>query len=396
MPFVLVVNPSLGVNSVKELVALAKSKPGELAYASAGVGAVHHIFCELFMSMTGIKMRHVPYRGGALAQNDVVAGHVPVYFADAGPAAALIKSGQLKALGVTTATRSSNLPDVPTLDEAGVTGYEANTWQMMVGPPQHAGADREEAQPRRWPMSCVTPEAQNYFTSLGMQPSTSTPEEAHEHIVKEAARWTAGHQRHRHQRRVGVDFAQPRRKPSMSKQLTIGLVVPFSTDKVPEEGPMMYPGVKFIPRAVGVRALTPEGYDAAWNAILPAAKQLAKEGVDAIMVIGTSLTFYRGYDAHQQLLEQLRKETGLPVSTMTEAVVDGLKPLAQSASRSPPPMPTRSTIGSPISSAGRASMCWRSRASACSASASRARSPSRTSSISAARRSRRRASPTRC
>ena len=115
VPFVLVVNPSLGVNSVKELVALAKSKPGELAFASAGVGAVHHIFCELFMTMTGIKMRHVPYRGGGLALNDVVAGHVPIYFADAGPAAPLIKSGQLKALGVTTATRSSNLPDVPTL-----------------------------------------------------------------------------------------------------------------------------------------------------------------------------------------------------------------------------------------------------------------------------------------
>ena len=134
VPFVLVVNPSLGVNSVKELVALAKSKPGELAFASAGVGAVHHIFCELFMTMTGIKMRHVPYRGGGLAMNDVVAGHVPIYFADAGPAAPLIKSGKLKALGVTTATRSSNLPDVPTLDEAGVAGYEANTWQMMVGP----------------------------------------------------------------------------------------------------------------------------------------------------------------------------------------------------------------------------------------------------------------------
>ena len=111
----------------------------------------------------------------------------------------------------------------------------------------------------------------------------------------------------------------------MTKQLTIGLVVPFATDKVPDEGPMMYPAVKFIPRAVGVRALTPEGYDAAWNGIVPAARQLAKEGVDAIMVIGTSLTFYRGYEAHQQLLEQLRKETGLPVSTMTEAVIDGLK-----------------------------------------------------------------------
>ena len=189
VPFVLVVNPSLGVNSVKELVALAKSKPGELAYASAGVGAVHHIFCELFLSMTGIKMRHVPYRGGALAQNDVVAGHVPVYFADAGPAAALIKSGQLKALGVTTATRSSNLPEVPTLDEAGVTGYEANTWQMMVGPPQMPEPIVQRLNGALASVM-VTPEAQNYFTSLGMQPRTSTPKEAHEHIVKEAARWT--------------------------------------------------------------------------------------------------------------------------------------------------------------------------------------------------------------
>jgi arylmalonate decarboxylase len=112
---------------------------------------------------------------------------------------------------------------------------------------------------------------------------------------------------------------------SMRKQLKIGLVVPFATDKVPLEGPMMYPDVTFIPRGVGVRALTPEGYDAAWNAILPAAKALAAQGVDAIMVIGTSLTFYRGYEAHQQLLEQLRKETGLPVSTMSEAVVEGLR-----------------------------------------------------------------------
>src|SRR5471030_2601529 len=112
----------------------------------------------------------------------------------------------------------------------------------------------------------------------------------------------------------------------MKKEFSIGLVVPFSTDKVPEEGPMMYPGVTFIPRGVGVRALTPEGYDAAWDGILPAAKELAKRGdLDAIMVIGTSLTFYRGYEAHQELLEQLRRETGLPVSTMTEAVVDGLK-----------------------------------------------------------------------
>ena len=111
----------------------------------------------------------------------------------------------------------------------------------------------------------------------------------------------------------------------MRKHLRIGLVVPFATDKVPVEGPLMYPDVTFIPRGVGVRALTPEGYDAAWNGIVPAARELARLGVDAIMVIGTSLTFYRGYDAHQQLLETLRRETGLPVSTMSEAVVEGLR-----------------------------------------------------------------------
>jgi len=111
----------------------------------------------------------------------------------------------------------------------------------------------------------------------------------------------------------------------MPKHLRIGLVVPFATDRVPAEGPMMYPDVTVIPKGGGVRALTPEGYDQAFEAIVPAAKELAQQNVDAIMVIGTSLTFYRGYEAHQKLLEQLRAETGLPVSTMTEAVVDGLR-----------------------------------------------------------------------
>jgi arylmalonate decarboxylase len=87
----------------------------------------------------------------------------------------------------------------------------------------------------------------------------------------------------------------------------------------------MYPGVRFIARGVGVRSLTPAGYDSAWDGILPAAEDLAKQGVDAIMVIGTSLTFYRGHDAHTELLATLRARTGLPVSTMSAAVVDGLR-----------------------------------------------------------------------
>ena len=190
VPFVLTVNPSLGVNSAMELIALAKAKPGELAFASAGIGAVHHIYAELLMHMTGIKMRHVPYRGGGQAINDVVAGHVPVYFADAGPAAPLIRDGKLRALGVTTATRTTNLPDVPTLHEAGVTGYEANTWQMFVGPP-HLPEPIVAKLNRALAEVMLTPEAQKFFIGLGMQPKTGTPAEAAEHIRVEAAKWSA-------------------------------------------------------------------------------------------------------------------------------------------------------------------------------------------------------------
>jgi arylmalonate decarboxylase len=110
----------------------------------------------------------------------------------------------------------------------------------------------------------------------------------------------------------------------MRSNLTIGLVVPTANDEIPPEGPAMYPGVRFIARSAPVQDLTPAGYDPAWNAILPAADYLVAQGVDAIMVIGTSLTFYRGPQAHAQLLEDLRSRTGLPVSTMSQSVLDGL------------------------------------------------------------------------
>ena len=111
----------------------------------------------------------------------------------------------------------------------------------------------------------------------------------------------------------------------MTRRMTIGLVVPFAEDKVPDEGLAMYPGVAFVARGVGVRALTPEGYAPAMAAIVPAAVELAAKGVAAIMVIGTSLTFYQGAVAHRRLLDDLRAATGLPVSTMSQAVVDGLR-----------------------------------------------------------------------
>jgi arylmalonate decarboxylase len=110
----------------------------------------------------------------------------------------------------------------------------------------------------------------------------------------------------------------------VNKPATIGLVVPFANDELPIECPLMYPDVRFVARGVGVRALTPEGYDPAWEGILPAADHLAAQGVDAIMVIGTSLTFYRGPQAHHRLLEDLRRRTGLPASTMSQSILDGL------------------------------------------------------------------------
>src|SRR5450830_1963446 len=109
------------------------------------------------------------------------------------------------------------------------------------------------------------------------------------------------------------------------KDVTIGLVVPYSTDDVPAEGPILYPGIRFIPRGVGVQFLTHSGYEVAMARVLPAAEDLARQGVDAIMVIGTSLTFYRGAAFNAQLIEKIRAATGLPVSTMSSAVVDGLR-----------------------------------------------------------------------
>jgi arylmalonate decarboxylase len=111
----------------------------------------------------------------------------------------------------------------------------------------------------------------------------------------------------------------------MGKDATIGVVVPFAEDRVPDEGLQMYPTMRFVPRGVGVRSLTPDGYAAAFDGIIPAAENLAARGVDAIMVIGTSLTFYRGPEAHDRLLVQLRARTGLPVSTMSAAIIEGLR-----------------------------------------------------------------------
>src|SRR5690606_3078702 len=110
-----------------------------------------------------------------------------------------------------------------------------------------------------------------------------------------------------------------------SRPVTIGLVVPYAEDRVPDEASAMYPNVRFLARGVGVQSLTPAGYDAAVDNILPAGKELAAGGVDAIMVVGTSLSFYRGAGFNDQLTADIAAATGLPVSTMSTAIADGLR-----------------------------------------------------------------------
>ena len=133
-PNVVAVNPGLPVNSIKELVALAKQKPGELQYASAGVGSFQHLGGELFKLEAGVDMLHVPFKGGGPAMIDVIGGHTKLLFSSLVQTTPHIRSGKLKALGVGGSKRSAVLPDVPTVAEAGVPTYEAVNWWGLVAP----------------------------------------------------------------------------------------------------------------------------------------------------------------------------------------------------------------------------------------------------------------------
>jgi tripartite-type tricarboxylate transporter receptor subunit TctC len=133
-PFLLIVYPGVPAKSIKELIALAKSQPGKLNYASAGNGAANHLAMELFKSMAGVNITHVPYKGAPQAVSDVLAGHMNMMFNSIPPVLAHIKAERFRALGVGGAKRNAQLPDVPTIAEAGVPGYEAITWFGMLAP----------------------------------------------------------------------------------------------------------------------------------------------------------------------------------------------------------------------------------------------------------------------
>jgi tripartite-type tricarboxylate transporter receptor subunit TctC len=188
-PYVLVAAPSLSVQSVADLVELAKAKPGQLSFASAGLGTPHHLFAQLFKSMTGVEMTHVPYRGSVPALSDVAAGHVQLMFCDIPPALGLINEGKVRGLGVSTKERVAALPGIPSIAEQGLTGFDAASWQMVVAPaatPEDI-VQRLHAEVKDF---MVQPEIKEYVFKMGLLPvDTPSVPSLRVFVETEIARW---------------------------------------------------------------------------------------------------------------------------------------------------------------------------------------------------------------
>ncbi|WP_284775244.1 tripartite tricarboxylate transporter substrate binding protein [Agrobacterium sp. lyk4-40-TYG-31] len=187
VPNVLVVNPQLPVNTVAELVALLKAEPDKYAYASSGNGTPLHLSGELFKSMTGVSMQHVPYKGSGPALNDLLGNQVSIMFDNLPSSSGHIKSGTLRALGVTTAERASSFSDVPTIAET-VPGYETYTWNALFAPtgtPTEA-IDRLNAAAKK---ALADPGVAARMADFSAQIVASTPEELKTHVSEEIAKW---------------------------------------------------------------------------------------------------------------------------------------------------------------------------------------------------------------
>jgi tripartite-type tricarboxylate transporter receptor subunit TctC len=188
-PYALVVNPQkLPVSSVKELITAARAQPGKIDFASSGNGSAQHLVGALFNSMAGIDLNHVPYKGSGPAMQDLIAGQVGVSFAGVPNVLGHVRSGRLRALGVTTATRWSELPDVPTLAEAGVPGYEATLWLNVSGP---AGmpADIVQRLNNEIAKALKDPEVQNNFRTGGVDAVWMGPQELNAFMRAEYEKW---------------------------------------------------------------------------------------------------------------------------------------------------------------------------------------------------------------
>ena len=187
-PYVLLVNPKVPARNVQEFVALAKAAPNTIHYASSGNGSAQHLMGGLFASMTGAPIKHVPYKGSGGAANDLVAGIVESSFAGVPNALAQVPQGRLKALAVTTSKRIPQLPDVPTLQEAGVPGYEASVWLALLAP---AGTPRDIVAKLNTEINKLmsSPDTRKAMFDAGVEVSISTPEALTDYMALELVRW---------------------------------------------------------------------------------------------------------------------------------------------------------------------------------------------------------------
>jgi len=187
-PGVLVVHPSVPANSVAELIALAKSMPGQLNYASSGNGSGQHLFAAMFTSMAGIRLTHVPYKGSGQATTDLLAGTVPMAIPGTQAMLKHIAAGKLRPLATTGVTRSKQLPNVPTLAESGLPGYSAYVWMGLLAP---KGTPRPILDLLNTELKAViaTPELQKYFAEAGMEVVGSSPAEMDGYFREERDRW---------------------------------------------------------------------------------------------------------------------------------------------------------------------------------------------------------------
>ena len=187
-PFLFVVHPSLPVKSVKEFIAVAKSKPGQLNYGSAGSGSGGHLFTVLFASMAGVDLMHIPYKGAAPATTATLSGETIFMFDNIVTTLPLARAGKLRALAVTTIKRSQAARDIPTIDEAGVRGYDANAWFGVFAPAGTPPAviNRLHAEISR---IVQVPQVRERFLALGAEPVGSTPEQFAAFYRNEVAKW---------------------------------------------------------------------------------------------------------------------------------------------------------------------------------------------------------------
>jgi tripartite-type tricarboxylate transporter receptor subunit TctC len=186
---VLVVNPAFPAQNVREFIALAKAKPGEISYGSAGNGSAIHMATALFEHMADIRLNHIPYRGSGPALNDLIGGQIPVMFDNIASALPHIKSGKLRALGVTSPQRNPSLPNVPTIAESGVPGYSSVPWYTIS---VARGVPADVVKKLNADLNTVirSPEVRERFEALGVTPLGGSVDEAVQRNAQEAERWT--------------------------------------------------------------------------------------------------------------------------------------------------------------------------------------------------------------